>query len=141
MAQPAFSTPPPKTQYCILSFPAPYVLLVTLNRPKELNCINTAGHIELDQVFTWLDREPALRVAIITGNGRAFCAGADLKGKNLPPCTQTPDTANLLANHPVVVYCRMGSEQLERHSAFQRLRIRLRRAFPPLRPQTRNCCR
>ncbi|EKG10063.1 hypothetical protein MPH_12843 [Macrophomina phaseolina MS6] len=79
MAQPAFSTPPPKTQYCILSFPAPYVLLVTLNRPKELNCINTAGHIELDQVFTWLDREPALRVAIITGNGRAFCAGADLK--------------------------------------------------------------
>lgn len=80
MASPSFSTQPPKTQYCILSFPAPYVLLVTLNRPKELNCINIAGHAELDQVWSWLDREPALRVGIITGAGRAFCAGADLKG-------------------------------------------------------------
>ncbi|KAL1640721.1 hypothetical protein SLS58_006735 [Diplodia intermedia] len=58
---PSFSTQPPKTQYCVLSFPAAYVLLVTLNRPKELNCINMAGHAELDQVWTWLDREPALR--------------------------------------------------------------------------------
>lgn len=90
MASPAFSIQPPKTQYCILSFPAPYVLLVTLNRPKELNCINIAGHHELDQVFGWLDREPALRVAIITGNGRAFCAGADLKEWNNSNSSDTP---------------------------------------------------
>ncbi|KAL0261981.1 hypothetical protein SLS55_003416 [Diplodia seriata] len=87
---PSFSTQPPKTQYCVLSFPAPYVLLVTLNRPKELNCINMAGHAELDQVWSWLDREPALRVGIITGAGRAFCAGADLKEWNQSNSSDTP---------------------------------------------------
>lgn len=77
---PSFSSPQPKTSFTILSFPEPKVLLITLNRPKQLNCVNTEGHLELDRVFKWLDDEPALSVAIITGNGRAFCAGADLKG-------------------------------------------------------------
>ena len=63
------------------SYPAPGVLLVRLNRPKDLNCINSAGHVELDQIWSWLDKEPNLSVGIITGTGRAFCAGADLKGK------------------------------------------------------------
>ncbi|KAL1632906.1 hypothetical protein SLS56_003191 [Neofusicoccum ribis] len=82
MAPPTLSSQPPPTQHCLLSYPSPYVLLVTLNRPKELNCINMAGHAELGEVFAWLDREPALRVGIITGAGRAFCAGADLKEWN-----------------------------------------------------------
>ncbi|KAL9122383.1 MAG: hypothetical protein Q9187_001067 [Circinaria calcarea] len=34
---------------------------------------------ELDALWNWLDNEPALRVAIITGSGRAFCTGANLK--------------------------------------------------------------
>lgn len=81
MATPKFTYPPPRTQYCLLSFPAPFVLLVTLNRPRDLNCINGAGHVELDAVWSWMDREPSLRVGIVTGAGRAFCAGADLKGE------------------------------------------------------------
>ena len=80
-----FSTPPPPTSFTILTYPEPKVLLVTLNRPKQLNCINAAGHQELDAIFKWLDGEPSLSVAIITGNGRAFCAGADLKGKAYIP--------------------------------------------------------
>lgn len=52
-----------------------------LNRPKDLNCINQDGHVELDKIWSWLDAEPTLNVGIITGTGRAFCAGADLKGK------------------------------------------------------------
>ena len=79
--QPKFEISPPKTKYCVLSYPAPSVLLVRLNRPKELNCINSDGHAELHEVWEWLDKEPALSVGIITGTGRAFCAGADLKGK------------------------------------------------------------
>lgn len=81
MAAPApkFQFPPPQTQYSLLSFPAPFVLLVTLNRPRDLNCINSAGNAELHAVWEWLDREPSLRVGIVTGAGRAFCAGADLK--------------------------------------------------------------
>lgn len=51
-----------------------------LNRPRSLNCINVAGHAELHDVWEWFDAEPLLRVAILTGKGRAFCAGADLKG-------------------------------------------------------------
>jgi enoyl-CoA hydratase/carnithine racemase len=82
---PKFTLPIPKTQYCVLSFPAPNILLVTLNRPKDLNCINMAGHAELDDVWNWLDEEPALNVGILTGAGRAFCAGADLKGMDPNP--------------------------------------------------------
>ena len=79
-----FKVPPPETSFSRLSFPSPNVLLVTLARPKQLNCINSAGHRELHNVWTWLDEEPSLRVGIITGEGRAFCAGADLKGIYLP---------------------------------------------------------
>ncbi|KAJ5805029.1 Crotonase core [Penicillium riverlandense] len=79
---PSFTTPPPTLQHALLSFPAPHVLLVTLNRPRSLNCINTQGHIELHAVWEWMDAEPAMRVGILTGKGRAFCAGADLKEWN-----------------------------------------------------------
>lgn len=75
-----FQYSPPSLSYARLGFPAPHVLLVTLSRPQSLNCINSAGNQELDRVWTWLDREPSLRVGIVTGEGRAFCAGADLKG-------------------------------------------------------------
>jgi enoyl-CoA hydratase/carnithine racemase len=77
---PTFATQPPPTSFTKISFPVEHVLLITLSRPKSLNCINSAGHKELDAIYNWFDREPALRVAVLTGEGRAFCAGADLKG-------------------------------------------------------------
>lgn len=81
--KPTFTLPEPgPNKYCVLSYPAPGVLLVRLNRPKDLNCINSEGHIELDKIWAWLDAEPTLNVGIITGTGRAFCAGADLKEWN-----------------------------------------------------------
>jgi len=80
-----FTAPPPTCQHALLTFPIPTILLVTLNRPKSLNCINIAGHHELDAVWKWLDDEPSLRVGIVTGTGRAFCAGADLKGFPFSP--------------------------------------------------------
>ncbi|CAI7600775.1 unnamed protein product [Penicillium pancosmium] len=79
---PNFATPPPNPQHALLSFPAPHVLLVTLNRPRDLNCINAQGHADLHDVWEWMDEEPSLRVGILTGKGRAFCAGADLKEWN-----------------------------------------------------------
>ncbi|KAJ5738809.1 Crotonase core [Penicillium malachiteum] len=77
-----FTTPPPTPEHALLSFPASYVLLVTLNRPRGLNCINSQGHVDLHEVWEWMDEEPSVRVGIITGTGRAFCAGADLKEWN-----------------------------------------------------------
>jgi enoyl-CoA hydratase/carnithine racemase len=80
---PPFTIQPPTPADIILTYPAPHVLLVTLNRPRNLNCISTQGHSDLHAVWEWLDEEPSMRVGILTGKGRAFCAGADLKGK--PP--------------------------------------------------------
>ncbi|EPE04427.1 enoyl- hydratase [Ophiostoma piceae UAMH 11346] len=78
-----FAEPPPPTISLALSFPAPFVLLVTINREKQMNSIPMAGHTEAEAVWTWFDEEPALRVAIVTGQGRkSFCAGADLHEVN-----------------------------------------------------------
>lgn len=57
-------------------------MLVTLDRPKALNCISTRGHFELDALYNWFDSERSLTCAVLTGSGRAFCAGADLKEWN-----------------------------------------------------------
>ena len=78
--KPTFDAPEPTAKYCHLSYPTPHILLVTLNRPKDLNCINMDGHAELESIWSWMDNEPSMTCGIITGNGRAFCAGADLKG-------------------------------------------------------------
>jgi enoyl-CoA hydratase/carnithine racemase len=70
---------PPRTSFCDLTYPAKGVVQVTLNRPKQLNCITHQGHRELDAVWQWFDRTPELMVAIFTGSGRAFSGGADLR--------------------------------------------------------------
>ncbi|RAL11610.1 enoyl-CoA hydratase/isomerase family protein [Aspergillus homomorphus CBS 101889] len=70
---------PPTAKYALLSFPLPHILLVTLNRPRDLNCINSQGHAELAAIWEWMDANPAIRVGVLTGSGKAFCAGADLK--------------------------------------------------------------
>ncbi|OAA59393.1 Crotonase, core [Cordyceps fumosorosea ARSEF 2679] len=73
-------TQPPAVTVYELSYPAPYVLLVTINREKAMNAIHTDGHYEGERLFQWFDDEPSLRVAVITGKGKkAFCAGQDLK--------------------------------------------------------------
>lgn len=97
---PNFATQPPQPRHSVLSFPAPHVILVTLNRTRDLNCINAQGHADLDAVWQWMDEEPSLRVGILTGQGRAFCAGADLKGNrsssdlNFPSFTMDLDWAS-----------------------------------------------
>ena len=51
---------------------------VTLNRPEKLNAMNAQMHEELGRVWEDFRDDPALRVAILSGNGRCFSAGADL---------------------------------------------------------------
>ena len=55
------------------------VVTITLNRPDALNSINRQLRRELDEAIMQFDQDPDTRVAIITGAGRAFCAGRDLK--------------------------------------------------------------
>src|SRR5579885_2082220 len=55
------------------------IALVTLNRPEALNATNNRLHWELTQIWGDIDRDPDVRVAVVTGAGdRAFSAGGDL---------------------------------------------------------------
>lgn len=55
------------------------VMLVTLNRPDALNALSRALRAEIVRVFTELKDDPEIRAVVLTGNGRAFTAGIDLK--------------------------------------------------------------
>ncbi len=58
---------------------SPHLGLLTLNRPERLNAINKAMTLELAQLVGELEADDDVRVVIVTGEGRAFCAGADIK--------------------------------------------------------------
>lgn len=56
-----------------------HIALIELNRPKELNALNLELMGELRNALKALDEQPEVRVIIITGNEKAFAAGADIK--------------------------------------------------------------
>ncbi|HKL61739.1 MAG TPA: enoyl-CoA hydratase-related protein, partial [Woeseiaceae bacterium] len=55
------------------------VMTVTLNRPERLNAFNPAMRDALIEAYAEAGRNDDVRVVILTGAGRAFCAGADLE--------------------------------------------------------------
>jgi enoyl-CoA hydratase len=55
------------------------VWVVTINRPEVRNAVNVATAEALTEAFLAYDRDNALSVAVLTGAGGTFCAGADLK--------------------------------------------------------------
>lgn len=56
------------------------VLTLTLNRPEKLNATTEAMNREIIQAFDAADGDDNVRAIVVTGAGRAFCAGADLSG-------------------------------------------------------------
>ncbi len=66
------------TDHCLLEREGP-VLVVTLNRPEAKNALSSGMLAGMYRAWRMLDDDPALRVAILTGRGDVFCAGADLK--------------------------------------------------------------
>jgi enoyl-CoA hydratase len=92
------------------SRPKDGVTLVTLNRPESLNAMNhelvAAVHDVLDEV----DADHSCRVMILTGAGRAFCAGLDLKGSGAAPGTDgvgRPQAGMLSQQHIATLYTHM----------------------------------
>jgi enoyl-CoA hydratase len=54
------------------------IALLTMNRPEVLNATNARLHYELSHVWLDIGEDPEIRVAVITGAGKAFSAGGDL---------------------------------------------------------------
>lgn len=70
------------------------VAIVKLNRPDRLNAISFAMFDELHALCADLARDPATRVVILTGEGRAFCSGIDLdEAATLPEMSTTEISA------------------------------------------------
>ena len=55
------------------------IAILTLNRPESMNALSTELRNTIIDAFSDLRNDPSIRVAILTGAGRAFCAGLDLK--------------------------------------------------------------
>ncbi len=54
------------------------ILLMTINRPEQMNATDAALHNALSRVWLDIDDDPDVRVVVVTGAGRAFSAGGDL---------------------------------------------------------------
>jgi enoyl-CoA hydratase len=72
---------------------APHVRLIKLNRPEQLNAVTAelceSLHVELDRAA----RDRSCRVILLTGEGRGFCAGLDLRGYGQAPGNDGTDVA------------------------------------------------
>ena len=65
-----------------------HVALITLNRPEVLNAISPEVMCRLEEAWVEVAANDDIRAAVVTGTGRAFCAGADL-GRLIPLTTGT----------------------------------------------------
>jgi 2-(1,2-epoxy-1,2-dihydrophenyl)acetyl-CoA isomerase len=61
------------------------VARITLNRPDKLNSFNVAMHNELADALARVSADSSVRVVVLTGAGRAFCAGQDLADRAVAP--------------------------------------------------------
>ena len=79
----------PVTETLDVDTPSDGVLLVRLNRPNRLNAINQVMRDELAQLLASVASDPAVQVVVITGAGRGFCSGIDIRdfGPGMPEAT------------------------------------------------------
>lgn len=66
-------------EFILVEKPAAFVGLIKLNRPKELNALNLQLMGEIRDALRDMDADEEIRAIVITGNERAFAAGADIK--------------------------------------------------------------
>ena len=67
------------------------VALLTLNRPDRLNSFTQAMHLEVRDALDKLQADKTVRVLVLTGAGRGFCAGQDLSDRAVEPGAQGVD--------------------------------------------------
>jgi enoyl-CoA hydratase/carnithine racemase len=96
-SQNAPSIPLPTLENVKLEEPRPHVLLVRIDREKATNALDNQTHSSLSTCWDYFENEEHFRVAVLTGTGKAFCAGQDLKDVKASrekggPATSTPST-------------------------------------------------
>ena len=69
-------------KHILVDEPLPGVSRITLNRPDSRNALNNTLRSEIYGTLEANDNDPDVKVTILRGAGKAFCAGYDLKGNN-----------------------------------------------------------
>ena len=69
------------------------VAWIRLNRPERMNAVNTTLRQELAEALKQVERDASVRCVVLTGEGRAFCSGADVKEFGERLAAGTPDPA------------------------------------------------
>lgn len=85
------------------------IATITLNRPEKLNAASYNTHDELADALAIADRDDIVRAVVLTGNGRAFCAGTDLSNSNWAERAGDPATGegvppDYAARAPLLIY-------------------------------------
>jgi 2-(1,2-epoxy-1,2-dihydrophenyl)acetyl-CoA isomerase len=75
---------PPDSTVLVEVDPDAGVATITLNRPEALNALTVPMKVDLLAAFRQVERDAAVRAVILTGAGRAFCAGQDLRERLEP---------------------------------------------------------
>ena len=83
--------------HLIVEYPAPSVLLLRLNRPHRRNALTAALVIDLAQRLGEAAASAEIRVVVLTGDEKAFCAGADIREMNERGIAAMLDTDRLSA--------------------------------------------
>lgn len=81
------------------------ILTITLNRPERLNAFNFDMQSEMVEVFRKVNDDDEVRAVIVTGEGRGFCAGANLGGGiSKEPGSKDSDAGDVLERfyHPIL---------------------------------------
>ncbi|KAL1517866.1 hypothetical protein ABEB36_001573 [Hypothenemus hampei] len=90
------STNVPNFEYLAVTNPKEYVVHVELNRPDKLNALNASFFEEIQHCFESLSDNENCRTIVLSGAGRVFTAGLDLKGLTetlIPEVSQIEDVA------------------------------------------------
>ena len=85
-----------------------HIATLTFNRPDQMNTISGPMLFELSKRLIEADRDPEVRVIVLTGNGRAFCAGLDIaaqsSGGGLGNIGASPGEFDLRDAPPIVLH-------------------------------------
>lgn len=87
------------------------VAVLTLNRPESLNAITPQLHTELEDIWADVANDSEVNAVVLTGAGRAFCAGGDVKGMDTRQSDTPPQTRGSLSNAKRLIMNMIDVEQ------------------------------